>query len=240
MSFVMDKAPNEIMRMVQLGLEEEIANSKTIWFCASCLTCTVRCPKGVDISRVMEALRLITLRKNVDFVAPSGIPPEAVAELPQIALVSGFRNLKVAAYYGCTLLRPQEAAIDRMERPTVLQDLMSTIGASAIDFPFATECCGSFQTVSNPEFVAERAHAILGFALRRGADAVVVSCPLCDFNLGKRQIELRQKYSDFQGIPIIYFTQLLALSLGVDPDICRFDLNFGEPEAMLKNKGFIS
>jgi heterodisulfide reductase subunit C len=93
MSFVMDKAPNEIMRMVQLGLEEEIANSKTIWFCASCLTCTVRCPKGVDISRVMEALRLITLRKNVDFVAPSGIPPEAVAELPQIALVSGFRKL---------------------------------------------------------------------------------------------------------------------------------------------------
>ncbi len=93
MSFAMDFLPNQIMRLVQLGLEEDISNSKTIWLCASCLTCTVRCPKGVDISRVMEALRLITLRKNKDFVEPSKIPPQTIAEMPQIALVSGFRKL---------------------------------------------------------------------------------------------------------------------------------------------------
>jgi len=93
MSFAMDFLPNQIMRLIQLGLEEDIANSKTIWLCASCFTCTVRCPKGVDISRVMEALRVITLRKNVNFVEPSKIPPETIVELPQIALVSGFRKL---------------------------------------------------------------------------------------------------------------------------------------------------
>jgi len=93
MSFAMDLLPNQVMRLVQLGLEEDIAGSKAIWLCASCLTCTVRCPKGVDISRVMEALRLITLRKNIDIVAPSRIPPETIAELPQIALVSAFRKL---------------------------------------------------------------------------------------------------------------------------------------------------
>ncbi len=92
-SSVMDLLPNQVMRLVQLGLEEGISNSKTIWLCASCLTCTVRCPKGIDISRVMEALRLITLRKNEDFVKPSGILPETIAEMPQIALVSGFRKL---------------------------------------------------------------------------------------------------------------------------------------------------
>ncbi|MFC2071034.1 4Fe-4S dicluster domain-containing protein [Chloroflexota bacterium] len=93
MSSVMDLLPNQVMRLVQLGLEEDIGNSKTIWLCASCLTCTIRCPKGVDISRVMEALRLITLRKNEDFVELSSIPPETIAEMPQIALVSGFRKL---------------------------------------------------------------------------------------------------------------------------------------------------
>ena len=93
MSFAMDLLPNQIIHLVQLGLEEDIASSKTIWLCASCLTCTVRCPKGVDISRIMEALRLITLRKNTDFVEPSRIPLETIAELPQIALVSGFRKL---------------------------------------------------------------------------------------------------------------------------------------------------
>jgi heterodisulfide reductase subunit C len=92
MSFAMDLLPNQIIRLVQLGLEEDIAKSKTIWTCASCLTCAVRCPKGVDLSKIMEALRLITLRKNIDYVEPSGMQRETIAELPQIALVSSFRK----------------------------------------------------------------------------------------------------------------------------------------------------
>ncbi len=150
------------------------------------------------------------------------------------------QGLKVAPYYGCTLLRPRDAAIDRVESPTVLQELLQTLGATVVDFPLATECCGSFQIVGNPDFVAERAHTILDVALRREAEALVLSCPLCSFNLGQRQAELKQKYPDFQGIPIIFFTQLLAVALGVDPEVCRFDQNFGEPQALLQSKGLIS
>jgi heterodisulfide reductase subunit C len=93
MSSAMDILPNQVMRLVQLGLEEDIAASKAVWLCASCLTCTARCPKGVDLSRVMEAIRLLTLRKNKNYVEPSRLPRETVADLPQIALVSGFRKL---------------------------------------------------------------------------------------------------------------------------------------------------
>ena len=93
MSFAMDLLPNQIMRLVQLGLEEDIANSKTVWLCASCFTCTARCPKGVDLSRVIETLRLLTLRKNTDYVDLSNVSPETISQLPQIALVSGFRKL---------------------------------------------------------------------------------------------------------------------------------------------------
>jgi len=93
MSFAMDLLPNQIVRLVQLGLEEDIANSKTVWLCASCFTCTARCPKGVDLSRLMETLRLLTLRKNKDYVELSKLSPETIAELPQIALVSGLRKL---------------------------------------------------------------------------------------------------------------------------------------------------
>ncbi|MFQ5924925.1 MAG: 4Fe-4S dicluster domain-containing protein [Dehalococcoidia bacterium] len=93
MSFAIDLLPNQIIRLVQLGLEEDIANSRTIWLCSSCLTCSVRCPRGVDIARIMEALRLITLRKNIDYVEQSRIPGETIAQLPQMALVSGFRKL---------------------------------------------------------------------------------------------------------------------------------------------------
>ena len=93
MSLPTDLLPNQIIRLVQLGLAEDISTSDTYWLCASCLTCTARCPKGVDISRVMEALRLITLRKNTDFIEPLRIAPETISELPQIALVSAFRKL---------------------------------------------------------------------------------------------------------------------------------------------------
>jgi len=93
MGFAMDVLPNQVMRLVQLGLEEDIAASKTVWLCASCLTCTARCPKGVDLARVMEAIRLLTLRKNKNYVEPSRLPCEEVADLPQIALVSGFRKM---------------------------------------------------------------------------------------------------------------------------------------------------
>jgi heterodisulfide reductase subunit B len=149
------------------------------------------------------------------------------------------QGLRVAPYYGCTLLRPQEVAIDQVERPTILHQLIETIGAEAVDFPFATECCGSFQIVSNPDLVTQCAWDILSSALRRGAEALVLTCPLCNFNLGQRQQELLQKYSDFQGIPIFYFSQLLALSLQLDPQVCHFELNYGDPLPLLKRKKLI-
>ena len=183
----------------------------------------------IDYDGQVEVVHLLQVLKD-------DLGWEAIAKKVKTPL----QNLKVAPYYGCTLLRPQEAAIDRVERPTVLQERLQTLGAAVVDLPFATECCGSFQIVRNPDFVTERAHAILGLALRHGAEAIVLSCPLCNFNLGQRQIELKQKYSDFQEIPIVYFTQLLALSLGVDPKVCRFDQNFGEPQTLLQSKGLIS
>jgi heterodisulfide reductase subunit B len=150
------------------------------------------------------------------------------------------KGLKVAPYYGCTLLRPQEVAIDHVERPTILRSLLETVGAEAIDFPYATECCGSFQIIGNPDHVAQRVRDILSSALRSGAEALVLTCPLCHFNLGERQRELAQRYSDFQGMPIFYFSQLLAVSLGIEPEVYHFELNYGNPLSLLKSKKLIS
>ena len=88
----MDISPRRIIELARLGLEEEIAGSQTVWTCASCLACTVNCPRGFDLARVMEAIRLLTLRKNVDRVRPEDIPPQERGELPQIAMVSGLRK----------------------------------------------------------------------------------------------------------------------------------------------------
>ena len=150
------------------------------------------------------------------------------------------QGLKVAPYYGCTLLRPQEVAIDQVERPTILHRLLESMGAEAVDFPHATECCGSFQIVGNPDFITQCAWEILSSAVRRGAEALVLTCPLCHFNLSQRQPDLLQRYSDFQGLPVLYFSQLLAISLGIDPEVCHFESGDSNFLSLLKSKKLVS
>ena len=87
----MDILPSQVIRMAQLGMEE-VLESNTIWICASCLTCATRCPKGVDVPRLMEALRQISLRKGVTKLDLNALPPELVREVPQLAIVGGFRK----------------------------------------------------------------------------------------------------------------------------------------------------
>jgi len=87
----MDITPAQIMRMVQLG-QKEVMDTKAMWICASCFACTVRCPRGLDVSKVAEALRQVKLRQAIDYIDVNGIPDEEMERLPQIAIVSSFRK----------------------------------------------------------------------------------------------------------------------------------------------------
>jgi heterodisulfide reductase subunit C len=92
MAFEMDLLPNQIIRLVQMGLKEEVLNSKTLSICASCFTCQSRCPKGIDMARVMEAVRHVLDPKGKDTFGPNDISPELARELPQQVLVALFRK----------------------------------------------------------------------------------------------------------------------------------------------------
>lgn len=88
----MDYLPSKVIRMAQLGLEEAM-ESKTIWVCTTCFNCEVRCPRGIDIANVMEALRQLVLRKKYNRVSLDDLTPEELRELPQVAIVSNQRKL---------------------------------------------------------------------------------------------------------------------------------------------------
>ena len=154
-------------------------------------------------------------------------------------VVKPLKNLKVASYYGCLLVRPKEVGFDDMENPTILDDLMTELGADSVDFPYKTECCGAYQTVDRPDIIAERTKQILTSAMDRGAEIVVVSCPLCAFNLDQRQKQTAERYPEFKHIPVLYFSQPLAIALGCPEKSLRFDLNFIDPKPVLKEKGLI-
>jgi len=154
-------------------------------------------------------------------------------------VVKPLKNLKVACYYGCMLVRPREIGFDDIENPTVLENLISALGGDPVDFPYKTECCGAYQTVDKPDIIAERTNQIIGSAVSRGAEVMVVSCPLCAFNLDHRQKQTVQIYQDFKGLPILYFTQLLAIALNCTEDTLRLDLHYFDPKPILKEKGLI-
>ena len=154
-------------------------------------------------------------------------------------VVKPLKNLKIANYYGCLLIRPKEIGLDDVENPTVLENLMTALGADAVDFPYKTECCASYQTVDKPENVADRTYQILTSAQSQGAELVSVSCPLCAFNLDHRQKETVKKYPEFKNIPILYFTQFMALALGCPEKDLRLDLHYIDPKPLLIEKGLL-
>ena len=88
----MDYSPRKVMHMAQFGLIDKLADINTYWKCASCHACSVKCPRGIDIAKVMEALRQQILRTSTNYIEPSEMSPEDIAEMPQIALVAGFRK----------------------------------------------------------------------------------------------------------------------------------------------------
>lgn len=87
----MDVNPSQIMRQVMLG-QKDIMNTKTMWICASCFTCTVRCPRDLDVSKVSEALRQVKLREAIDFIDIEQISKDEARKLPSIAIVGAFRK----------------------------------------------------------------------------------------------------------------------------------------------------
>lgn len=149
------------------------------------------------------------------------------------------KALRASPYYGCLLLRPEEVGIDKAESPTIMENLLQCIGAEPIDNPYKMECCGSYQTVDKPDLVVEKTRDIISWAARNKAECVVVSCPLCFFNLDKRQKDLAEKETGAVLLPVFYFTQLLALALALGPQVCGFERHIVDPRPLLSSKGLI-
>jgi heterodisulfide reductase subunit B2 len=149
------------------------------------------------------------------------------------------KGLKVAPYYGCLLLRPRGIGVDNADNPRIFEDLLKALGAEVIDFGYKQKCCGSYHTVHMVDVVSDLSNRILTQAQAAGADIVVTACPLCEYNLGNRQADIAKKYPKFNGIPIVYFTQLMALAFGLGEDETALGMNKPDPRPLLRAKGLM-
>ena len=148
------------------------------------------------------------------------------------------QGLKVAAYYGCMVLRPPaEVAYDDPDNPRSLDDLMAALGAAPVDYPHKNECCGAYLAIKAPEVTREMAFTILQSARVAGAEAVVTNCPLCQFNLDRRQREMTQFHAGFAPLPVYYFSQLMGLALGLDPSAYGWERHYVDARPQLRTLG---
>ena len=149
-------------------------------------------------------------------------------------VIKPLRGLKVAPYYGCLLLRPaDEMGFDDPERPTILEGLLSSLGCDVVDYPHKTECCGSFVAVGSPDAARECSARILEVAARCGAEMLVVSCPLCQYNLDQAQRVVQTGSTRQTRVPVLYFSQLLAIALGCDEACLHLDGHAVDPRPRL-------
>ncbi len=132
--------------------------------------------------------------------------------------VKNLGGMKIAAYYGCLLVRPVGIGFDDPENPMTMDDMVTALGGEAVDWPFKTECCGASLPTAREMVGLKLVYDILTMAQSAGAEAIVTACPLCFMNLDMRQNDLNKKVdnANFQ-LPVFYFTELMAIAFGEKP-----------------------
>jgi len=121
---------------------------------------------------------------------------------------------RVAAYYGCQIVRPY-ADFDDQHNPTSMENLFRALGAEIVDWPLKTRCCGGSLTGTVDEVGLRLSYILLKEAKRRGCNVIVTACPLCQFNLECYQSKMNGMFKDDISMPVVYFSQLAGVALGV-------------------------
>jgi heterodisulfide reductase subunit B len=149
-------------------------------------------------------------------------------------------GLKVACYYGCLLSRPPEVTqFDDAENPTLMDKLLEIAGATPVDWPHKTECCGASFSITDSGLVVELTEKLLSMAQAAGVDCIATACPLCQLNLDMRQKDVETKFGRRYNLPVFYFTQLLGLAMGCSAKEVALEKLVVDPQPLLRSKGLL-
>ena len=233
-----------LIRVEEMNNEGVVEERRVVTLCAMCYNTLKRANTVVK----EDAEKMEKVRDNMDRETPYAGGVEVVHLLEVLRdlgwskvaerVEKPLEGLRVVPYYGCLLLRPRGFGIDNVDNPKIMESLLEALGAEVVDMPFKTKCCGAYHAVQMKEVVAELSHRILDQAVDAGADVIATACPLCEFNLGPRQEEVKKLFRDFESIPVVYFTQLMSLSFGLE-EATGFEQNTPDPRPILRDRGLL-
>jgi len=126
------------------------------------------------------------------------------------------KGLRVAPYYGCQIVRPRKDKED-VENPQFFEKLLAAIGAQPIDYASKTRCCGGSLIITNRKAALDMVHKLLQDAVNSNANVIATTCPMCNVNVEVYQSQVNREFGTNFSIPVMYFTQLMGMALGIDP-----------------------
>jgi heterodisulfide reductase subunit B2 len=190
-------------------------------------------------AKIQELIEMPVEGKNDVISFLEAFTRPEVMEAVKGKTVQQLKGLKVACYYGCLTSRPADiASPDDVENPMQMDNIVALTGASPVDWAFKTECCGASHQVDLPKAALPLVERILRNARANGAQAIVTACPLCCLNLDMRQAEINKKQGTDYNMPVYYFTELLAMSMGASPKEIGLEKHFF-PAVSLMQKYFM-
>lgn len=128
-------------------------------------------------------------------------------------------ELKVAPHYGCHYLKPSSIyeGFDNHEDPKSLHRLIEVTGATPVDYEDLKSCCGGGVLAVNEEVALDMAGLKLDHITSNGADCMTLICPFCSVMYDDNQKKIRETREKDYNLPVLYYTQLLGLAMGLDP-----------------------
>ncbi len=205
-----------------LGIAEKQGGGELIVPCAACFMGFLKTQNYLEsdpsirekVGHVLNKSGLsyggkITIRHPLDLMV-NQLGTETLAK----AVEKPLQNVKVASYYGCQLIRPF-ATFDDQWNPHTMDDIARAMGATPVDWPLKSRCCSGSMTSTMSDIGDRMNYVLLKEAKERGADVIITACPLCQFNLECFQGKISRKMKEDVHIPVMYFTQLMGLAMGI-------------------------
>ncbi len=192
--------------------------------CSSCYTILRKTNRYLDWdpkirAKINDALSAAKLSydKRVEIRHPLDIMVNDIG-IKKIADVAThyFNGLRVAPYYGCQIVRP-EYHFDDMDDPTTMDKLLAALGADVVPYPDKVRCCGGMLMTTFEDVALDMNNGLIKTAEMNHAEVIVTVCPLCQMNLESYQPKINQRFGTNHHIPVVYFTQLVGLALGIEP-----------------------
>ena len=226
-----------------LALAERMSENGSVQIAAPCSACFAVLNNAVDymaedlklFGRVNDALAAADLRyegkarvRHLLDIYIDDVPEETLRN----KITQSLEMVRLAPYYGCQIVRPKND-FDHYDMPTKFDDYLKLLGAQIAYYPVKTKCCAGTFITTQPEIAARMIGLLLKSAKDGGADGIVTCCPLCQFNLDNFQKEAGEYWNEEFNIPILYFTQVVGLALGIPPGDLDVDKHRVSADAML-------